>query len=68
MNNSKKTVTAAQNLMNALEHLSADTSRLVVCPPVTKSAAINEFQALVEQAELIVLKTKDLKHEATGRF
>ena len=54
--------------MNALERLTADTSRLVVHPPVTKSAAINEYQSLVEQAELIVLKAKDLKHEATGRF
>lgn len=68
MNDSKKTATAAENLMNVLERLTADTSRLVVCPPVTKSAAINEYQALVEQAELIVLKAKDLKHEATGRF
>lgn len=68
MNDSKKTVTAAENLMNELELLTADTSRLVTCPPVTKSAAINEYQALVEQAELIVLKAKDLKHEATGRF
>lgn len=68
MNNSKKTVTAAESLMNALGRLTADTSHLVVCPPMTKSAAINEFQALVEQAELIVLKAKDLKHEATGRF
>ncbi len=68
MNDSKKTVTAAENLMNELELLTADASRLVVRPPVTKSAAINEYQALVEQAELIVLKDKDLKHEATGRF
>lgn len=68
MNDSKKAVTAAENLMNELELLTTDTSRLVVCPPVTKSAAINEYQALVEQAELIVLKAKDLKHEATGRF
>ena len=68
MNDSKKAVTAAENLMNELELLTADTSRLVTCPPVTKSAAINEYQALVEQAELIVLKAKDLKHEATGRF
>lgn len=68
MNDSRKTATVAENLMNALERLTADTSRLVVRPPVTKSAAINEYQALVEQAELIVLKAKDLKHEATGRF
>lgn len=68
MNDSRKTATAAENLMNALKHLTADTSRLVDYPPVTKSAAINEYQALVEQAELIVLKAKDLKHEATGRF
>lgn len=68
MDKSEKTATAAENLMNTLERLTTDTSRLVVCPPVTKSAAINEYQALVEQAELIVLKAKDLKHEATGRF
>lgn len=68
MNDSIKTVTVAENLMNALERLTADTSRLVVFPPVTKSGAVKEYQALVEQAELIVLKAKDLKHEATGRF
>lgn len=68
MNDSQKTTTAAESLMNALERLTTDTSRLVVCPPVTKSAAIKEYQSLVEQAELIVLKAKDLKHEATGRF
>lgn len=68
MNDSQKTTTAAENLMNALNRLTTDTSRLVIFPPVTKSAAINEYQALVEQAELIVLKAKDLKHEATGRF
>lgn len=68
MNDNQKTTTAAENLMNELEHLTTDTSRLVTCPPVTKSAAVNEYQALVEQAELIVLKAKDLKHEATGRF
>lgn len=68
MNDSKKTATVAENLTNALKHLTADTNRLVACPPVTKSAAINEYQALVEQAELIVLKAKGLKHEATGRF
>ena len=68
MNGSQKTVTAAENLMNELELLTADTSRLVVYPPVTKSTAIKEYQSLVEQAELIVMKAKDLKHEATGRF
>lgn len=68
MDDSKKTAPAAENLMNALKHLTADTNRLVAYPPVTKSAAINEYQALVEQAELIVLKAKDLKHEETGRF
>lgn len=68
MNDSQKTTTAAESLMNALERLTTDTSRLVTCPPVTKSAAIKEYQSLVEQAELIVLKTKDLKHEVTGRF
>lgn len=68
MNNSKKTATAATNLMSALRYLTADTSRLVTYPPVTKSAAIDEYQSLVEQAELIVLKAKDLKHEVTGRF
>lgn len=68
MNEIEKTETAAEKLMNGLRRLTADTSRLVAFPPVTKSAAINEYQDLVEQAELIVLKAKDLKHEATGRF
>lgn len=68
MKNNEKTGTAAYSLLHALEHLMADTNRLVVWPPKTKSAAINEYQAIVDQAERIALKAKDLKHEATGRF
>lgn len=68
MKNNEKTGTAAYSLLHALEHLTADTNRLVVWPPATKDAAINEYQALIDQAERIVLKAKDLKHEATGRF
>lgn len=68
MKNNEKAGAAAYNLLHALEHLTADTNRMVVWPPVTKSSAINEYQALIDQAERIVLKAKDLKHEATGRF
>ncbi|MEK1410072.1 hypothetical protein HCZ18_01445 [Limosilactobacillus fermentum] len=68
MKNNEKTGAAAYSLLHALEHLTADTNRLTVWPPVTKSAAINEYQALIDQAERIVLKAKDLKHEVTGRF
>ncbi len=68
MNDNEKTGAAADGLLHALEHLTADTNRLVVWPPVTKSSAINEYQALIDQAERIVLKAKDLKHEATGKF
>lgn len=68
MNDNEKAGAAADGLLHALEHLTADANRLVVWPPVTKSSAINEYQALIDQAERIVLKAKDLKHEATGRF
>lgn len=68
MKNSERTGAAAYSLMHALEHLLADTNRLVVWPPATKSAAINEYQALVDQAERIILKAKNLKNEATGRL
>lgn len=68
MKNNEKTGTAAYSLIHALEHLLADTNRLVVWPPATKSSAIDEYQALIDQAERITLKAKDLKHEATGRF
>lgn len=68
MKNDEKTGVAAYSLLHALEHLMADTNRLVVWPPTTKSSAINEYQALIDQAERIVLKAKNLKHEVTGRF
>lgn len=68
MKNNKKTGAAAYSLIHAIEHLLADTNRLAVWPPTTKSSATNEYQALIDQAERITLKAKDLKHEATGRF
>lgn len=68
MKNNEKTGTAAYSLIHALEQLLADTNRLAVWPPTTKSSAVDEYQALIGQAERITLKAKDLKHEATGRF
>lgn len=68
MKNNEKTGTAAYSLIRAIEQLLADTNRLAVWPPITKSSAIDEYQALIDQAERLVLKAKDLKHEATGRF
>lgn len=68
MKNNEKTGAAAYSLINALEHLLADTNRLAVWPPATKSSAVDEYQALIDQAERITLKAKDLKHEVTGRF
>ncbi|WJD85292.1 hypothetical protein QSU93_02630 [Limosilactobacillus fermentum] len=58
----------ADRLIRASEHLLNDTNRLAVWPPTTKSSAVDEYQALIDQAERITLKAKDLKHEATGRF
>lgn len=68
MKNNEKTGTAAYSLIRAIEQLLADTNRLAVWPPTTKSSAVDEYQALIDQAERLVLKAKDLKHEATGRF
>lgn len=68
MKNNEKTGAAAYSLIHAIEHLLADTNRLVVWPPTTKSSAVDEYQALIDQAERIALKAKDLKHEVTGRF
>lgn len=49
MKNNEKTGTAAYSLIHAIEHLLADTNRLVVWPPTTKSSAIDEYQALIDQ-------------------
>ncbi|MCT3440211.1 hypothetical protein EFQ43_00285 [Limosilactobacillus fermentum] len=68
MKNEFKVGSASYNLIRSTENFLADTNRLVAHPPLTKDEAIIEYQALVDQAERLVLKTKDLKHEATGRF
>lgn len=48
MKNSKKTGTAAYSLLHALEHLMADTNRLVVWPPTSMMSA----PSLTKQNEL----------------
>lgn len=68
MNNELKVGSAAYLLIRSTENLLADTNRLVVHPPLSKGEAIIDYQALVDQAERLVLKAKDLKHEATGKF
>ncbi len=68
MKNELKVGSATYRLIHATEHLLADTNRLAVHPPVTKGEAVIEYQALVDQAEQLVIKAKDVKHEATGRF
>lgn len=68
MNDKLKVGSATYNLIRSTENLLADTNRLVVHPPLTKGEATIDYQALVDQAERLVLKAKDLKHEATGRF
>ncbi|MBD9095172.1 MAG: hypothetical protein EGP65_00780 [Weissella confusa] len=68
MKNNEKTGAAAYSLIHAIEHLLADTNRLAVWPPTTRSSAVDEYQALIDQAERITLKAKDWKHEVTGRF
>lgn len=68
MRNELKVGSATYNLIRSTENFLADTNRLMVHPPLTKGEAIIDYQALVDQAERLVLKTKDLKHEVTGRF
>ena len=68
MKNELKVGSAAYLLIRSTENLLADTNRLVVHPPLTKGEAVIEYQALVNQAEQLVLKAKDVKHEVTGRF
>ncbi len=68
MKNELKVGSATYNLIRSTENFLADTNRLAVHPPLTKSEAMIDYQALVDQAERLVLKAKDLKHEVTGRF
>ncbi|ESS00649.1 hypothetical protein EFT48_02865 [Limosilactobacillus fermentum] len=58
----------ANQLIKAGEHLLNDTNRLVLHEPMTRSEAIAEHDAIIEQAEKLVLYAKDWKHEVTGRF
>lgn len=55
-------------LIRASEHLLDDTNRLALHEPMTRSDAIAEHDAIIEQAEKLVLYAKDWKHEVTGRF
>lgn len=68
MRNELKVGSATYSLIRSAENLLADTNRLAVHPPLTKGEAVIDYQALVDQAERLVLKAKDLKHEVTGRF
>lgn len=58
----------ADRLIRASEHLLNDTNRLALHEPKTRSEAIAEHDAIIEQAEKLVLYAKDWKHEVTGRF
>lgn len=58
----------ADRLIRASEHLLNDTNRLALHEPITRSEAIAEHDAIIEQAENLVLYAKDWKHEVTGRF
>ncbi|WP_455419786.1 hypothetical protein [Limosilactobacillus fermentum] len=58
----------ADRLIRASEHLLNDTNRLALHKPITRSEAIAEHDAIIEQAEKLVLYAKDWKHEVTGRF
>ncbi|WP_421487183.1 hypothetical protein [Limosilactobacillus fermentum] len=58
----------SNRLVKAGEFLLADANRLALHEPMTRSEAIAEHDAIIEQAEKLVLYAKDWKHEATGRF
>lgn len=55
-------------LLKLGNHLVTDANRLVLHEPKTRSEAIAEHDAIIEQAEKLVLYAKDWKHEVTGRF
>lgn len=58
----------SNRLIKAGEFLLADANRMVLHEPMTRSEAIVEHDAIIEQAEKLVLYAKDWKHEVTGRF
>lgn len=58
----------ANQLLKLGDHLVTDANRLVLHEPKTRSEAIAEHDAIIEQAEKLVLYAKDWKHEVTGRF
>lgn len=58
----------ANQLLKLSEHILTDANRLVLHEPKTRSEAIAEHDAIVKQAEQLVLYAKDWKHEVIGRF
>ena len=58
----------SNRLLRLGDHLVTDANRLVLHEPKTHSEAIAEHDAIIEQAEKLVLYAKDWKHEVTGRF
>ena len=68
MKNELKVGQVSNRLIKAGEFLLADANRLVLHEPKTRSEAIAEHDAIIEQAEKLVLYAKDWKHEVTGRF
>lgn len=58
----------ANQLLKLSEHILTDANRLVLHEPITRSEAIKEHDAIIEQIEDMLLIAKDWKHEVTGRF
>ena len=58
----------SNRLLRLGDHLVTDANRLVLHEPKTRSEAIADHDAIIEQAEKLVLYAKDWKHEVTGRF
>ena len=58
----------ANRLLKLGDHLVTDANRLALHEPMTRSEALGEHDAIIEQAEKLVLYAKDWKHEVTGRF
>ena len=58
----------ANQLIKAGEHLLDDANRLFLHEPETRSEAVAEHDAIIEQIERMLLTAKDWKHEVTGRF
>lgn len=68
MDSKLSTGRAANDFIHGMEHVLTDANRLYIHEPATRSAAIAEHNAIIDQLKRLTNMARGWKHEVTGRF